>query len=113
MERSLERLKVCFRQATAAGITVDWMDRIIKQLVAETPTALTASTVVQNALLFALAQDGRIIAATEFKSRDERRRHDETHARLVRRHPRHDRRHHERPAGFRVSSAWRPPSPAT
>ena len=66
-----ERLKYCFRQATAAGITVDWMDRVLKQLVAETPTALTSSTVVQNALLFALAQEGRIIAATEFTSRDD------------------------------------------
>ena len=66
-----QRLMVCFRLATQAGITVDWMDRVLKQLVAEMPTALTSSTVVQNSLLFALAQDGRIIAKTEFKSRDD------------------------------------------
>jgi prophage DNA circulation protein len=65
------RLRICFRLATQAGINLDWMDRVIKQLTEETPTALTSTSVVQNSLIFALAQEGRIIAATTYRSRDD------------------------------------------
>jgi prophage DNA circulation protein len=62
------RLASCFKLATEAGMTMDWVDMILSQLVAETPTQLMAVMVVQSSVLFALAQDGRIIAATQYKS---------------------------------------------
>lgn len=66
-----DRLLNCFKLATAAGISLDWMDRVIDQLTKETPTTLTSTSVVQNSLVFAMAQEGRIIRATEFVSRDD------------------------------------------
>jgi prophage DNA circulation protein len=66
-----DRLLRCFKLATAAGINLDWMDRVVDQLSKETPTALTSTSVVQNSLIFALAQEGRIIRATTFTSRDD------------------------------------------
>jgi hypothetical protein len=66
-----DRLLRCFRQATTAGINLDWMDRVIDQLTKERPTALSSTSVVQNSLVFAMAQEGRIIAATKFTSRDD------------------------------------------
>lgn len=65
------RLLTCFTLATSAGINLDWMDRVIKQLADERPTTLTSTSVVQNSLIFALAQEGRIIAATRYTSRDD------------------------------------------
>jgi len=61
----------CFRLATEAGITLEWMDRVIQGLTEEKPTALASTSVVQNSLIFALAQEARIIRATEFVSRDD------------------------------------------
>jgi transcriptional regulator len=66
-----DRLLRCFKTATSAGINLDWMDRVIDQLIKETPTTLTSTSVVQNSLVFAVAQEGRIIAATKFTSRDD------------------------------------------
>jgi hypothetical protein len=65
------RLLNCFKLATASGINLDWMDRVIKGLTEETPTTLPATSVVQNSLIFALAQEGRIIRATNYVSRDD------------------------------------------
>lgn len=65
------RLLQCFQLATAAGINLNWMDQVVLQLTKETPTALTSTSVVQNSLIFAIAQEGRIIAATTFVSRDD------------------------------------------
>ena len=65
------RLLICYKTATAAGITVQWMDNVLEQLVSETPSDLVAVAVVQNSILFALAQDGRILAKTEFTSRED------------------------------------------
>ena len=65
------RLRSCFRLATMAGITLDWMDRVLLQLTEEQPKFFTSTSVVQNSLIFALAQEGRIIGATEYKSRNE------------------------------------------
>jgi prophage DNA circulation protein len=66
-----DRLLQCFKLATQAGIDLNWMDRVIKQLVLERPTTLTSTSVVQNSLIYALAQEGRIIAATTYRSRDD------------------------------------------
>jgi hypothetical protein len=65
------RLLNCFKLATACGISLDWMDRVIEGLVAENPTTFTSTSVVQNSLIYALAQEGRIIRVTEFVSRDD------------------------------------------
>lgn len=65
------RWLACFKLATASGMTLDWMDTVLNQLIIETPTTLEAGSVVQNSILFALAQDGRIIAATDYTSREE------------------------------------------
>jgi prophage DNA circulation protein len=65
------RLLNCFRLATIAGMTLDWMDQVIAGLVNEKPTTLMVSSVVQNSLIMAIAQEGRIIAATEYTSRDD------------------------------------------
>jgi len=65
------RLSVCYRLATDAGISVQWMDNVLKQLVSETPSDLAAVAVVQNSILFALAQDARILGKTEFTSRED------------------------------------------
>ena len=65
------RLLNCFRLSTAAGISLTWMDRVIDQLTKEKPTALTSTSVVQNSLIFAMAQEGRIIRATTYVSRDD------------------------------------------
>jgi hypothetical protein len=65
------RLLYCFRLTTQTGITLDWMDRVIKQLTLEQPTTLASTSVVQNSLIFALAQEARIIRATTYVSRDD------------------------------------------
>ena len=65
------RLSVCYRLATDAGISVQWMDNVLKQLVSETPSDLAAVAVVQNSILFALAQDARILGKSEFASRED------------------------------------------
>lgn len=65
------RFLTCFQLATQTGIDLNWMDRVLAQLTAETPTTLTSSSVVQNGLIFAIAQEGRIIGTTEFVSRDD------------------------------------------
>jgi prophage DNA circulation protein len=65
------RLLNCFRLATASGINLDWMDRVLRGLVAEKPTTFVANSVVQNSLIFALAQEARIIRATDFVSRND------------------------------------------
>jgi prophage DNA circulation protein len=65
------RLLICYRAATEAGVTVQWMDNVLKQLTSETPTYLPSVLVVQNSCLFALAQDARILNKTEFKSRED------------------------------------------
>jgi len=62
------RFLKCFRTATDAGISVTWMDVVLKQLVAEKPTHLAAIIVAQSGILFALSQDGRILAKTKFRS---------------------------------------------
>jgi hypothetical protein len=66
-----DRLRTCFRLATSAGISLDWMDKVIDGLVKEKPSTLMAISVVENALIMAVAQDGRIIAATTYQSRDD------------------------------------------
>lgn len=65
------RLMICYRLATDAGISVTWMDNVLKQLTSETPSDLAAVAVVQNSILFALAQDARILGKTEFTSRED------------------------------------------
>jgi hypothetical protein len=65
------RMLNCFLLATAAGMTLDWMDQVIAGLVAEQPTTVITSSVVQNLLIMSIAQDGRIIAATVYTSRDD------------------------------------------
>lgn len=66
-----ERLRACFSLATDAGISLAWLDKVLRSLMAEKPKALTAWAVVQNSAIFALAQQGRIIARTSFRSRDD------------------------------------------
>jgi len=65
------RLLQCFRLATTSGISLNWMDRVIQGLTEEKPSGLAATSVVQNSLIFALAQEGRVIRATQFISRDD------------------------------------------
>lgn len=65
------RLLNCFKLATASGISLDWMDRVIKGLTEEKPTTLTSTSVVQNSIIMALAQEGHIIRGIEFTSRDD------------------------------------------
>jgi prophage DNA circulation protein len=65
------RMLNCFRLATVAGMTLDWMDQVLDGLVQEKPTTVITSSVVQNLLIMAIAQEGRIIAATEYVSRDD------------------------------------------
>jgi hypothetical protein len=65
------RVLNCFTLATEAGITVDWLDKVLEQLTSEQPAELTAVLVTQYLTLMALAQDGRILAATEFTSRED------------------------------------------
>jgi prophage DNA circulation protein len=65
------RLLNCFLLATVAGISLDWMDQVVAGLIAEQPTTLMSTSVVQNALIMAIAQEGRIIAATVYVSRDD------------------------------------------
>lgn len=65
------RLLNCFRLATASGINLDWMDRVIKGLIEEKPTLLSSTSVVQNSLIYALAQESRIIGAITYVSRDD------------------------------------------
>lgn len=65
------RLLQCFRLATTSGISLMWMDRVIQGLTEEQPTALPSTSVVQNSLIYALAQEARIIRATQFVSRDD------------------------------------------
>jgi prophage DNA circulation protein len=66
-----KRLMLCFAIATDAGMTLLFMDHVLEQLAEEEPISLPAMIVTENSLMFALAQDGRIIAATEYKSRDD------------------------------------------
>jgi hypothetical protein len=65
------RLLTCYQLATKAGISVHWMDNVLKQLISETPTTLIAAMVVQASVLFALAQDARIIRTMDFRSRED------------------------------------------
>ena len=65
------RLLQCFRLATAAGITILQLDAVLEQLTTEQPISLEASIVVENSITFALAQDGKIIGATTYTSRDD------------------------------------------
>lgn len=65
------RVLIVFRLATAAGITVDWLDKVLESLVNEKPSELGVVLVVQNMILIALAQDGRILATTQFTSRQD------------------------------------------
>jgi hypothetical protein len=65
------RLLQCFQLATASGISLMWMDRVIAGLVEEKPSALASTSVVQNSLIYALAQEARIIRAINFESRDD------------------------------------------
>jgi hypothetical protein len=65
------RLRNCFQLATAAGIGLNFMDKVISGLVNEKPTTLMSSSVVQNSLIMAVAQEGKIIAATTYQSRDD------------------------------------------
>jgi hypothetical protein len=66
-----DRLRNCFRLATDAGISLNWMDKVLDGLVKEKPSTVISTSVVQNALIMAMAQDGRIIAATIYQSRDD------------------------------------------
>ena len=65
------RMLNCFKLATQAGITVQWLDKILQQLESEKPSELSVVLVVQNMVLMALAQDARILAVTEFTSRND------------------------------------------
>jgi hypothetical protein len=65
------RLLRCFKLATSSGINLDWMDRVIQGLTEEKPATLSATSVVENSLIFALAQEARIIRATTYVSRDD------------------------------------------
>jgi len=66
-----KRLLQCFQLATSSGISLDWMDRVIRGLIEEKPTAFSSTAVVQNCLIYALAQEARIIRKTDFASRDD------------------------------------------
>jgi prophage DNA circulation protein len=66
-----DRLLSCFRLATDAGISLAWLDKVLRGLVEEDPKSVSAITVMQNAFIMALAQQARIIAKTTFRSRDE------------------------------------------
>ena len=66
-----QRILTCFKLATEAGITVQWLDKILEQLESEQPSELGVVLVVQNMVLMALAQDARILAKTEFTSRND------------------------------------------
>src|SRR5262245_8201872 len=67
------RLLICFHLAVEAGITLDWMDEVLKQLFTEREPLedLPAISVVQNSIIYALAAEARIIARTNYESRDE------------------------------------------
>jgi prophage DNA circulation protein len=65
------RLLSCFQLATESGISLAWLDKVLRSLMAEKPRALTAWAVVQNSAIFALAQQARIIGRMEFRSRDD------------------------------------------
>jgi prophage DNA circulation protein len=66
-----QSLLATFRAATDANITLNAMDEVLNQLYAETPTYGGPSMVQQAAIVFALAQQSRIIQKTEFNSRDD------------------------------------------
>jgi hypothetical protein len=68
-----ERLRVCFVLATQAGISLAWLDKVLRSTLREydVPLSLPAQAVVHTSATFALAQQARIIAGMEFKSRDE------------------------------------------
>jgi hypothetical protein len=66
-----KRTLLCFQLATDSGITVEWLDKILEQLISEEPSELVVVLVVQNMVLMALAQDGKIIAKTKFVSRED------------------------------------------
>lgn len=66
-----DRLRVCFRLATEAGISLAWLDKVLRSTLDEEPISLSAQSVVSNSATFALAQQARIIARMEFKSREE------------------------------------------
>jgi len=68
-----QRLLICFQLAIAAGITLDWMDVVLRQLFTEREPLedLPAISVVQNSIFYALSSEARIIAATTYASRDD------------------------------------------
>lgn len=66
-----DRLRTCFLLATEAGISLAWLDKVLRGLVDEDPKSVSAISVMQNAFILALAQQARIIARTKFKSRDD------------------------------------------
>jgi hypothetical protein len=65
------RLLTCYATATAAGITVAWLDQVLEQLFNEQPKYLASVSVQQNSILMALAQDARVLGATTFVSRED------------------------------------------
>src|SRR5262245_12997554 len=65
------RLLSCFRLATEANIPLNWLDNTLKSLVAEKPTTLEGVIVVENCIVFAIAQQARVLAKTTFVSRDD------------------------------------------
>lgn len=66
-----DRLLKCFQQATAANIPLTWLDNTLKSLTAETPTTLEGVIVVENCIVFAMAQQARVLSVTKFNSRDD------------------------------------------
>ncbi len=64
-------LLACFTTAVDAGINVDTLDHVIDHLFQETPSEGASLLVVQTCILFALAQESRIVAGMEFVSRDD------------------------------------------
>lgn len=61
----------CFRLAILAGATVAAFERLRGQLIAETPKHLLGVSVTQTGVRYTLAQMSRLIAKTEFVSRQD------------------------------------------
>jgi len=61
-------LQACFDAAVAAGAAVGNMDRVRQAALAEAPEYFFGQMTVSNTLIFSLAAQGRIIAATAFVS---------------------------------------------
>jgi prophage DNA circulation protein len=70
-ESFADRLLACFKQATSAGITMTWLDLVLQGLVDEKPTTLEGVIVVENCVVMTIAQMARVLAKTEFVSRDD------------------------------------------